>query len=251
MAAQCEVHIEAGEREGRVNTDSEQEDLCGGDDINSDSSAIREAEVGNHDDTLVVERGSVRDGIPWIEIPTQVVRDIRGHDGSTHEAMHTVTRCLGLNIAEIREGPTQEMLMAAQERDTRMVSRMRGVIAGMILDRSLMETTTLQYVRLEAVRIVATERDVEVHFLSFVLDGDTVTVVVTTRGLGNKVQEARNTEHSYTYLLTRRLHRCITMLQEGPGRDGGYPQDVTTVPVEYGDVAVADDRYYDYLTSII
>ena len=64
-------------------------------------------------------------------------------------------------------------------------------------EHSQKKTTCVESVQLEAARVETMEGDVGVHILSFVPDEDMTNVAVTTRGLGDKVQESRNTKQRY------------------------------------------------------
>ena len=121
---------------------------------------------------------------------------------------------LTVNIAIDREGDTQQMLMAAQAWDTHVFDRMKRIIRGLARDLRRRLNTTLYYERQEEARIKAMERDMRVYILLYVPDEDMVSVALTNRYLGDKVQEARNTEQRYVSSLARCVHKFINLLRE-------------------------------------
>jgi hypothetical protein len=79
--------------------------------------------------------------------------------------MIEATRSLPVNTAIERKGDNQQMLMAAQSRDTHAFDRMERIIRGLARDLRRRLNTTLYYERQEEARIKAMERDTGVHIL--------------------------------------------------------------------------------------
>jgi hypothetical protein len=198
-------------KEDQAASDSEQEDLF---DEDEDATSV---EAAINEDDRNIERVIIdEDGMAWINIPTEVARDLIsvGNRGRDTNPMIEETRCLAVNLVIDREGDTQQMLMAAPVCDTHAVDQMEQIIEGMARDLTRRVNTTLYYERQEEARIKATERDTRVYILLYVPDEDMVSVALTNRYLGDKVQEARNTEQRYVSSLARCVHKFINLLRE-------------------------------------